>query len=189
MCGHPKTDLPSQPTAVTIRRRVPVGLEEREGGTQVERMEGAGNIGSETQGAQEFKLGSAGILQSTQPKPFMLFVKSFQPVQERRIQAETAAYFGDGFPMGKKGKESLYQVFQGQLAVGDNEIRQDGVGMAAAAHHAHDTDPCAMGLALPEIQDVAAIIRMDMAAAFAFAAWAGLHLRTESCHIFPEAVF
>ena len=142
-----------------------------------------------TQGMQEVKLGSAGILQSTQPKPFMLFVKCFQPVQERRIQTETAAYFGDGFPMGIKGKESLYQVFQGQLAVGDDEIRQDGVGMAAAAHHAHDTDPCAIGLPFPEIQDIAAVIRMDMAAAFAFAARAGLHFRTESFHIFPEPVF
>lgn len=131
----------------------------------------------------------AGILQPSQPKPFVFFIKGFEAVEESRIQAETAADPGNRSAMRIKGGKGLYQVFQGQLAVRGYEIREDGMGMAAAAYHAHHTDPRAMRFPFPEIKDIAVIISMDPAVAPASTAWAGFQLRTESCHIFPKPIF
>lgn len=184
-----KKGSPRQCAAVTIRRWVPVGLEEGAGSPLIECTQKAGKVRHETQGAQERRAAGSGILQSPQPKLFMPFIKGLQTVYKGGGDVIMPAQGVDAFMAGCKGKEDLDQIFQGKLAVWDDEVRQDGMGMSAAAHDTHDTDPRAARLSFPEIQDVTVVIRMDTAVASAFAARADFRLRAEGSHIFLKKIF
>jgi len=111
-----------------------------------------------------------------------LLIKSFQAVQKGSIYLVALADASGALASGTECKQDLDEVLQGELAVGDNKIREDGMGVPAAAHDTHDTDPGAMRHPLSEIQDVPPIIGMDMAISLAAAAWSDLLFRTEGCH-------
>lgn len=178
-----------QSTAVTIRGRIPVGLEEREGSALVKAMEEARDVRQKAQGAEKGRVGCMHILHPTQPKLLMFLVKVFQPVEESRIQTEAAADPGDRLTAGVKGKECLHQEFQRVLAVRDDEIRKDGMGMATTADHAHDTDLRAARFPFAEIKDITVIIGVDPAVSPASTAWADLQFRTKGSHITLETIF
>jgi len=112
----------------------------------------------------------------------MVFIKGFQAVQKGSVHLIVLADAPDALASGTECKQDLDEVLQGELAVGDNKIREDGMGVLAATHDTHDTDPGAMRHPLSEIQDVSPIIGMDMAIPLAATAGAGLLFRTEGCH-------
>lgn len=62
-----------------------MGLKEGEGSELVEVIEEIGDVLPEPQGTKESKVGGVCILQTSQPKSFMLLVKVFQPIDESWI--------------------------------------------------------------------------------------------------------
>ncbi len=77
-------------------------------------------------------------------------------------------------------KLSAYE--QAVSRVGDDEIREDGMGMAAGTDEAQDAEAVAGRCAANEVHQGAAIIGMDCTRPLGPAAGTGLQLGTESGH-------
>jgi len=165
-----------------------MALEEGEGCLFIKSAEETRDVRHQAQGTEKRKGGLCHILEAAEPKPFVFFVQVFHTVHHGRLNTETPADTVYAFMPYIKSKKDLDEVFQGDLAVGDNEIREDGMGMAAGrTYDAHDTDSVTANSSMPEIEDVAPVISMDMAAAPTPTARTGFLFRAESCHKCLEA--
>ena len=71
---------------------------------------------------------------------------------------------------------------QAVAGIGDDEIREDGMGMAAGADEAKDAEAVSDRGAIYEIHQGTVIIGMDLAVACCPAEGTGLQLGTESNH-------
>jgi len=144
----------------------------------------------QAQGTEKRKGVLCRILQAAQPKPFVLFVQVFQVVDHGRVNTEMLADTVYAFMPYIKSKKDLNKIFQGELAIGDKEIREDGMRMpAGGTYDAHDTDSATANGPMLEIEDAAPVISMDAAVAPAPTARAGFLFRTECCHERLEAKF
>ena len=79
-------------------------------------------------------------------------------------------------------RQDTEQEEQAVAGVGDDEIREDGMGMAAVTDEAHDAEAVADWGAAHEIDQGTVIIGMDTAVPLCTTAWAGLQFRAESGH-------
>ncbi len=80
--------------------------------------------------------------------------------------------------LGEKG----FQEGEAVTGVGDDEIREDGMGMATGTDEAHDAEAVADWDAAHEVGQGAVIIGMDCTGAFRPAAGTGLKFGTEVVH-------
>ncbi len=71
----------------------------------------------------------------------------------------------------------------------DDEVRKNGMGMAAGTNEAEDTEAVPYRPASHEINQGTVIIGMDRAGSLHAAVWAGLKFRTESSHEGSKKVF
>jgi len=73
--------------------------------------------------------------------------------------------------------------------VGDDEVREDGMGMAAGTGKAQDAEAVADRVSMNKVDKRAAIVGMDSAGAFRPTAGAGLGFRAEAGHEGIKKVF
>ena len=78
---------------------------------------------------------------------------------------------------------------QAVAGVGDDEVREDGMGMAAGTDEPHNTETVADRGTVYEVHQGAVIIGMDLAGPLYSTAGAGLQLGAESGHKGVEQSF
>lgn len=174
---------------LAVGRRIPVGLEE--GNSKVPDKTG-GEIriaGHEKKALQKREAGCLHGREKAQPLFFLLPEQGKPVVKQFRGNEETLTEFFHG----NRAQELLRQDAEDEeKAVGgirNDEVREDGMGMAAGTDKAQDAEAVADGLAACEINQGTVIIGMDGAGSLHPAAWAGLKFRVESSHEGIKKIF
>ena len=167
---------------LAVRRRVFMGLEE---GLRKTADKGGGEIRIgrlDEKGFQERKAGS--LHGGKRTEPFLL-------LQPEKLQPSVQLGKGDGEAFaepfhGRNAQEILGQDTEDEeqavTGVGDDEVRQDGMGTAAGTDEAQDAKAVADGGAVYEIHQGTPVVSMDTAGALYPAAGTGLQLRMEPGH-------
>lgn len=75
------------------------------------------------------------------------------------------------------------------LAVGNDEIRQNGMGVATATYYTHNTDSRTARLSISEIKDVAVVVAVDLAVTLTSTAGTGLQFRAEGSYVTLVLIF
>ena len=172
-----------------VRRRIFMGLEEGHGKTA---DKGRGEMGIGGQGEQGFQEGESGDLHGGKDAEPFLLLRTEDPQPPVQLGG------GDGEPFteplhGGQAQEILRQDTQDKekaiAGVGDDEIRQDGVGMAAGTDKAQDAEAVADGSAGHEVHQGTVIVGMDPAGALCPAAGTGLQFKAEVVHEGIKQVF
>ena len=167
---------------LAVRRRIFMGLEEGLGKTA---DKGRGEIRIGRVRKKGFEEGEAGSLHGgKRAEPFLLL----HP-EEPQPAAQLGKSDGEAFAEllhGRQAQEILCQDTeeeeQAVTGVGDDEVREDGMGMAAGTDEAHDAEAVADWGAAYEIDQGTVIISMDPAGPLCTTAGTGLQLRAESGH-------
>lgn len=164
------------------RRRIFVRLEEG-GGKAADKSGGKIRIARHLKKA--FQESEAGCLhggEDAQPL-FFLGEEQFQPAV--KLFPGNGKAFAEVFH-GRKVQEILSQSPQDEEKtigrIRDDEVREDGMGMAAGTDKAEDAEAVADRSAMNEIEQGAVIVGMDRTGAFCSAAGTGLEFRPESGH-------
>ena len=167
---------------LAVRRRIFMGLEEGfcktadKGGSKI-RIGGLGEQCLQEGEGRDFHRGKC-------PEPFfLLHQEEFQKtVQLGKGDGETPAealYSREVQEILCQDTEDEEQAVAG---IGDDEIREDGMGMAAGTDEAKDAEAVSDRGAIYEIHQGTVIIGMDLAAACCPTEGTGLQLGTESNH-------
>ncbi|HBA49024.1 MAG TPA: hypothetical protein DCZ91_14745 [Lachnospiraceae bacterium] len=167
---------------LAVRRRIFMGLEEGPGKTA---DKGGGKIRISRLGGQGLQEGKArGFHGGKHAEPFLLlYPEELQPpVQLVKGDGEACA---EPFHSGKVQeilRQDTEEEEQTVTGVGDDEIREDGVGMAAGADETHDAEAVPDRDAVHEVHQGTVIVGMDPAGAFRATAGTGLKFRMEVIH-------
>ena len=133
-------------------------------------------------GLQEGKAGSLHGGKHTKPLLLVCLEEPQPPAQLGKGDGEAFAellHSGKAQEILREDAEEEEQAISG---VRDDEVREDGMGMAAGTDEAHDAEAVADWGATYEVHQGAAIVGMDTAGAPGSATGTGLQFRTESGH-------
>ena len=134
------------------------------------------------QGFQEGKAGSLHGGKGTEPL-LLLRLEEIQPAAQ--LGKGDGEAFAEPFHSGKAQeilRQDTEEEEQAIAGVGDNEVREDGMGMAAGTDEAHDAEAVADRGTTYEVHQGTAIIGMDAAGTPGPTAGTGLQLRAETGH-------
>ena len=117
-------------------------------------------------------------------QPFLLLrpEEGQPPAQLRKADGETPAECLYGRQAQEILRQDTEEEEQAIAGVWDDEVREDGMGMAAGTDEAQDAEAVADRNAAYEIHQGAVIIGMDPALPLCTTAGTGLQLRAESVH-------
>ena len=167
---------------LAVRRRIFMRLEE---GLCKTADKGGGEIRIgclHEQGFQEGKAGSLHGGKGTEPL-LLLRLEKIQPAAQ--LGKGDGEAFAEPFHSGKAQeilRQDTEEEEQAIAGVGDNEVREDGMGMAAGTDEAHDAEAVADRGTTYEVHQGTAIIGMDAAGTPGPTAGTGLQLRAETGH-------
>lgn len=134
------------------------------------------------QGLQERKAGSFQGSEQSQP---LLLLHLVQPQKTAELPGGDGEAFAELFH-GKAVKEILRKDTEDKeqtiAGVRDDEVWEDGMGMAAGTNQAQDAKVVADGGAVYEVDQVTAVVGMNPAGAFCPTAGAGLEFGAEPGH-------
>jgi len=167
---------------LAVSRRISVGLEEGDREAADKTGCKAGISGHPEKAFQEREAGGLPGREKAQPL-FLLLFEQGKPVVELVLgNTEVCAYFF----YGSRPKEIFRQDTEDkEKAVGgirDDEIRKDGMGMAAGTDKAQDTEAVPDRLSANEISQGTFIIGMDGTGSLCPTTGAGLSFRPETVH-------
>ena len=167
---------------LAVRRRVFMGLEE---GLRKTADKGGGEIRIgrlREKGFQEGKTGSLHGGKRTEPFLFLHPEELQPPAQLGKGDGEAFTELLHGGKVQEIFGQDTEDEEQAAAGVRDDEVREDGMGMAAGTDEAHDAEAVADRCAANEVHQGAAIVGMDCTGALRPAAGTGLQLGTESGH-------
>ena len=174
---------------LAVRCRVFVGLEEGDSKTP---DKSGGKTGIARHCKKAFQKRKAGGLQGREQAHPLIFLPPEQDKPAVKLILGNEEALTEPFH-GNRAQEILRQDAEDEeKAVGgirNDEVREDGMGMAAGTDKAQDAEAVADGFAACEINQGTAIIGMDGAGSLHPAAWAGLKFRVESSHEGIKKVF
>ncbi len=174
---------------LAVRSRIFVGLEEGDGETADKGGGKTGIAGHCKEALQERKAGSLQRKEQAHP---LLFLLSEQGKPVVKLFAGNEEALTDPFH-GSRAQEILRQDAEDEeKAVGgirDDEVREDGMGMAAGTGKAQDAETVPDRPAAYEINQGAVIVGMDGAGPLHPAAWACLEFRPETVHEGIKKIF
>lgn len=174
---------------LAVSRRIFVRLEEGDGKT-ADKTRGKARIAGHLKKAlQEREGGNLHGREHAHPL-FLLPSEQIEPViKQLRGNKETFTEFFHGSKMQEilcKDPEDEKEAIGG---VRDDEVREDGMGMAAGTDKAQDAETVADRVSLNKINKRTAIVGMDSTGAFRPTAGTGLGFRTETSHEGIKKVF
>ena len=139
---------------------------------------------------KEIQPGNFGVFQYPQPflfvtekelSPFVKLVHGNTEALTETLEGRTPE---KGLGQDPEDKEKAI------TGIGDNHIREDGMGVPAAfAGQPENRDLLYDGLSMDKIDDAAAVVSMDMAVTGGTADGTGFPLRTEGIHVRPKQNF
>ena len=167
---------------LAVRRRIPMGLEEGF-------CKAADKVGSKIriggldgQSLQERKGGYLHGRENAQPF-HLLHTEKIQPsAQLGKRDGEALAESLHGRQVQEILRQDTQEKEQAIAGVGDDEVRKDGMGMAAGTDKAQNAEAVADRGATHEVHQRTAIVGMDPAASLSPTTGTGLQLRAESLH-------
>ena len=133
-------------------------------------------------GLQEGKAGSLHGGKHTKPLLLVCLEEPQPPAQLGKGDGEAFAellHSGKAQEILREDAEEEEQAISG---VRDDEVREDGMGMAAGADEAYDAEAVSDSPSTHEVHQGAAIVSMDPAGALRATAGTGLQFRAESGH-------
>ena len=167
---------------LAVRRRVLMGLEE---GLCKTADKGGGEIRIgclHEQGFQEGKAGSLHGGKGTEPL-LLLHPEEIQPAaQLGKGDGKALAELFHSGKMQEILRQNAEEEEQAIAGVGDDEVREDGMGMAAGTDEAQDAEAVADGGTAHEVHQGSVIVGMDPAGALCPTAGTGLQFGPESDH-------
>ncbi len=139
-----------------------------------------------------FQEGEAGCLQGREyAHPFFLL-----PPEEAKPMVELFLCDKEAFtePFHRSGTQEIFRKDaedekEAIGGVGDDEVREDGMGMAAGTDKAQDAEAVADRASVDKVNKRTAIVGMDSAGAFHPTAGTGLGFRTKTGHEGIKKVF
>ena len=167
---------------LAVKRRIFVGLQE---GFRKTADEGTGKVRIGRLRVQEAEEGKAGGFHGrkhTQPLLLLHLEKPQPAVQLGKGDGEAFAELLNCGKVQEILRQDTEDEEQAITGVGDDEVREDGMSMAAGTDEAEDAEAVSDGGAADEVNEGAVIVGMDPAGAFCPTAGTGLELWAESRH-------